>query len=118
MYLCLPSLHVQREIRGRVGMVGKRGMERGSRWILFSSFQLLLRGTVADAFLMIFMVFFFPGFGGLIPFETYCFHHALPPFLLPSRVSPTLPLLRLSQWWRVDSSAVDGEWGSVYCTGR
>jgi hypothetical protein len=34
-------------------------VERGSRWILFSSFQLLLMTTAADAFLMIFTGFSF-----------------------------------------------------------
>lgn len=36
-------------------------MERGSRWILYSSFQLLLKATVADAFLFL-MIFIFPNF--------------------------------------------------------
>lgn len=35
-------------------------MERGSRWILYSSFQLLLRATVADAFIFFFIFFIFP----------------------------------------------------------
>lgn len=35
-------------------------MERGSRWILYSSFQLLLRATVADAFILFFIFFIFP----------------------------------------------------------
>lgn len=35
-------------------------MERGSRWILYSSFQLLLRATVADAFIFFFHFFHFP----------------------------------------------------------
>lgn len=35
-------------------------MERGSRWILYSSFQLLLRATVADAFILFFSFFHFP----------------------------------------------------------
>lgn len=34
-------------------------MERGSRWILYSSFQLLLRATVADAFILFFFIFSF-----------------------------------------------------------
>ena len=34
-------------------------MERGSRWILYSSFQLLLRATVADAFILFFSFFHF-----------------------------------------------------------
>ncbi|CBI32814.3 unnamed protein product, partial [Vitis vinifera] len=60
------------------------GGGRGSRWILFSSFQLLLRGTVADAFLMIFMVLFFRDLGVLY-FESECFYH----FYSPPR-PPTL----------------------------
>lgn len=64
--------------------MGGRGVERGSRWILFSSFQLLLRGTVADAFLMIFMVLFFRDLGVLY-FESECFYH----FYSPPR-PPTL----------------------------
>lgn len=58
--------------------MGGRGVERGSRWILFSSFQLLLRGTVADAFLMIFMVLFFRDLGVLY-FESECFYHFYSP---------------------------------------
>lgn len=42
-----------------------RRVERGSRWILFSPFQLLLLVLFADAFLMIFMGFIFRDLGVL-----------------------------------------------------
>lgn len=45
---------------GGGGGGGIERVERGSRWILYSSFQLLLRATVADAFIFFFIFFIFP----------------------------------------------------------
>lgn len=43
---------------GGGGGGGIERVERGSRWILYSSFQLLLRATVADAFILFFIFSF------------------------------------------------------------